>query len=124
MSQIGGLLTAQGKAAEGVPYNLAALSSRAAIGSREVRTDLYLLGQQRDQLGDHHFDTLLTDHLDKDSKRVVLQALAPTQPPSELPQQAPPKCTGGPHLPAPPEILRLLARQRQRQLNRIIRQRR
>jgi tetratricopeptide (TPR) repeat protein len=78
-SQIGALLTAQGKAAEAVPYNLAALSTQAAIGSAQVQTDLYWLGQQRDQLGDHHFDALLTDHLDDDSKRIVLQALAPTQ---------------------------------------------
>ena len=80
-SQLGVLLTNQGKVAEAVLYNLAALRTRAAIGSPDVQTDLYWLGQQRDQLGDQHFDALLSDHLDDDSKRIVLQALDPTQPP-------------------------------------------
>ncbi|HKV07651.1 MAG TPA: tetratricopeptide repeat protein [Thermoanaerobaculia bacterium] len=75
ISQLGVLSTKRGSAEEGVPFNLRSLAIRLQIGSPEAWKDLHWLSRQREILGESRFGEILREHLDEESRQVVLELM-------------------------------------------------
>jgi tetratricopeptide (TPR) repeat protein len=77
LGQLGILRTSQGRPADGVSYQIQALSIHMELGSRATEVDVHILGQQRVALGDQEFEHILHTLLDDDSVAAVMQVTRP-----------------------------------------------
>ena len=73
--QLGVLRTAQGRPTEGIPYTVSAFAIHFELESPDVSLDLSWLAKQRQEVGEEHFAEILSNLLDSDSARVVIDAV-------------------------------------------------
>ncbi len=67
--------TEQGRPAEGIPYSISALAIRLELESPEVSKDVFWLARQRQEVGEECFTEILSNLLDADSARFVIDAV-------------------------------------------------
>ncbi len=74
-SNLGALRTEQGRPAEGIPYNISALAIWLELKSPEASRDIFWLAKQRQEVGEEGFTEILSNLLDADSTRFVIDAV-------------------------------------------------
>ncbi len=74
-SQLGALRTQQGRPVEGIPYNISALAIHRELESPEASADAFWLSRQRREIGEENFTEILSNLLDVDSVRWVIDVL-------------------------------------------------
>ncbi len=73
--QLGALRTQQGRPVEGISYNISALAIRRELESPEASIDVFWLSRQRQEIGEENFTETLSNLLDVDSIRLVIDIL-------------------------------------------------
>ncbi len=73
--QLGALRTEQGRPADGIPYTISALVIHRELESPEVSIDIFWLAKQRPEVGEEGFAEILSNLLDADSARFVIDAV-------------------------------------------------
>jgi tetratricopeptide (TPR) repeat protein len=74
-SQLGVLRTEQSRPVEGISYTISALAVHLELESPNVSTNIAWLARQRQEVGEENFTGILSNLLDADSARLVIDAV-------------------------------------------------